>query len=127
MLPGFSQGFLRLTRFCLAPKKKPTKGGETVTVEKSAPGLDHVFNIYAGGEDQKILPDHKYPAWLFELDKPQKTFGEMEAMFVYGNDIENATLHDYRRFLRHTRKISIKLNNRKLAKRPATFETKLVN
>ena len=127
MIPRFTGGLLRFSRYCLAPKKKPTKGGDAAPAEKLAPGLDHVFNIYTNCEDQKILPDSEYPSWLFDLGKPQKTFGEMESMFVYGKDIETATLNDYRRFLRHTRKITIKLNNRRLAKRPTTFETKLVN
>ena len=127
MLPRFSRGLLRLSGYCLAPKKKPTKGGEAAPTEKVAPGLDHVFNIYAGCEDEKILADSEYPPWLFNLGEPRKTFGEMEAMFVYGKDIEKATLYDYRRFLRHTRKITIKLNNRRLAKRPNTFESKLIN
>ncbi len=73
-----------------------------------------------------MQPDDKYPAWLWDLDKPQKTYCEMEAMFVYGQNIEQATLFDYRRFLRHHRKILIKLNNKRLAKRGSP-ESKLLN
>jgi len=117
---------LRLSLRCLPPKKRPTGTGEAAP-EKHAPGLDHIFNIFAGADDPKVLEDDKYPAWLFDLEKPQKTFGEMEAMFVYGQGIEEATLADYRRFLRHSRKIVIKLNNKRLAKRPGPVETKLLN
>lgn len=110
-----------------APKKKPGKSTEAAVTEKHAPGLDHIFNIFSGLDDVKIQPDESYPDWLWELEKPQKSYGEMEATFVYGKDIESATLHDYRRFLRHHRKLVIKLNNKRLERRGSPIEAKLVN
>ena len=118
---------LRVSLARLAPKKKPGKSTDAAVAEKHAPGLDHIYNIFAGLEDVKVQPDDKYPAWLWELEKPQKTYGEVEATFVYGKDIENATLYDYRRFLRHHRKLRIKLNNKRLERRGSPVESKLIN
>ncbi|GIX65337.1 mitochondrial ribosomal protein L37, putative [Babesia caballi] len=44
-----------------------------------------------------MLPDEAYPAWLWELDKPDKTYGELVQMFVYGRGIEDAKMRDYNR------------------------------
>jgi large subunit ribosomal protein L54 len=120
---------LRASGVIFGPKKKPGKGSESSSQsqEKIAPGMDHIFNIFADTEDVKVKSDEFYPEWLWRLDKPQKTYGEMESMFVHGKDIEEATLFDYRRFRRHHRKIIIKLNNNKLARRPSPRESKLVN
>lgn len=113
----------------LAPKKKPGagKGDASAAPETFAPGADHIFNIFQNSEDQKLLPDSAYPDWLWNLADPQKTYAELEGMFVHGKDIEKATLGDYRRFLRLNRKLVIKLNNKRLQKRLSNQEVKLVN
>ena len=49
------------------------------------PGADHVFNIYSEiKEDHVLLPDECYPKWLWELEKPEKSYGELAMMFIYG-------------------------------------------
>ena len=129
VIPSLPRLFPFLSPLRLAPKKKP--GAKTdsgpASAESFAPGADHIFNIFSGSEDQKLLPDDQYPDWLWDLDKPQKTYGELEATFVYGRNIESANVFDYRRFQRHHRKLIIKLNNKRLQKRLNNQEVKLVN
>lgn len=67
------------------------KGGKKqqkeVKTEVPVEGEDgeHLFNIYASiPEDHKILPDEAYPKWLWDLDTPDKTYGELVQMFVHG-------------------------------------------
>ena len=49
------------------------------------PGADHVFNIYSTiKEDHVLLPEECYPDWLWELEKPEKSYGELAMMFLYG-------------------------------------------
>ncbi|KYN96570.1 mitochondrial ribosomal protein L37, putative [Plasmodium reichenowi] len=106
----------------LAPKVKPGKKGQDKkdttsgsTTESSEKA--HIFNIYnTVDEDHEILPDHAYPKWLWKLEKPLKSYGELALMFLYGKDIENATAQDYHRFRRLHNKNLIKLNNLRLKK-----------
>jgi large subunit ribosomal protein L54 len=120
---------LRRSPVSLAPKKKGGggKGDAGSAPETFAPGSDHIFNIFQNAEDPKVLPDSAYPDWLWSLADRQKSYSELESMFVYGKDIEKATLGDYRRFLRFNRKLVIKLNNKRLQKRLSNQEIKLVN
>lgn len=89
------QDFLRLSSARLAPKKKGAgsaqkksqAGGTTggASPGKGVGGANHIFNIYRDiPTDHKILEDKEYPAWLFTLDKPEKTYGELAMMFLYG-------------------------------------------
>ncbi len=118
----------RISAPCLAPKKKPATGkGEAGGAESFGVGADHIFNIFQNEEDVKLLPDAAYPEWLWSLADPQKSYAELESMFVHGKEIEKATLGDYRRFLRLNRKLTIKLNNKRLQKRISNQEVKLVN
>lgn len=113
-----------------APKRKKSKQTLTnKTEEEKEPQLsdasattntrpeDHVFNIYVQiKEDHTLLPDHCYPTWLWTLEDKKKTYGELSMTFIYGKDIEQASIHDYRRFLRLHRKNFIKINNMRLKK-----------
>ena len=125
------RGIFEMCRPLLAPKKKPGKSdggpGGSGGQETLAFGADHVFNIYNGEQDVKPGPDTQYPKWLWSLTEPQKTYGELESVFVYGRGIEKATLGDYRRFRRQHRKLQIKLNNKRLEKRLHNQETKLIS
>ncbi|GAB66512.1 hypothetical protein PCYB_092970 [Plasmodium cynomolgi strain B] len=117
--PIHSRSFF-LSQGMLAPKvksgkkgqdKKDNRGGATTdsTEEQKA----HIFNIYNTVEkDHEILPDHAYPKWLWELEKPMKSYGELALMFLYGK----ATADDYHRFRRLHNKNLIKLNNMRLKK-----------
>ncbi|KAF8819593.1 ribosomal protein L37 [Cardiosporidium cionae] len=112
--------FLHLSSLFSAPKVKSSKrtadSGTSKTVSDD-PTSDHVFNIYSSiKEDHSLLPDEQYPEWLWTLNKPLKTYGELTVMFIHGKGIENAQFEDYRRFRRlHNRSI-IKLNNSRLKK-----------
>ncbi|PFH32770.1 ribosomal protein L37 [Besnoitia besnoiti] len=118
--------FFQLSDLRLSPKKK---GGAAAAAQKTqttgggkAPqggpaGADHIFNIFKDiSVDHKLLDDKDYPAWLFTLDKPEKTYGELAMTFLYGVGIENATLDEYLRFTRLHTKNLIKLNNMRLKK-----------
>eukprot|EP00922_Rhytidocystis_sp_ex-Travisia-forbesii_P034650 GHVS01051474.1.p1 GENE.GHVS01051474.1~~GHVS01051474.1.p1 ORF type:complete len:110 (-),score=10.33 GHVS01051474.1:438-767(-) len=78
---------------CRAPKGKGKKGGGTSVVgasgsHESGPA-DHVFNIYTTiAEDHKLLPDESYPSWLWDLEKPKKTYGQLSLTYVYGQVIK---------------------------------------
>ena len=85
----------------------------------------HVFNIFSGVPDPQLEPDDAYPAWLWKLAEPQKTYSDLSAMFIYGTDIESATEYDYRRFLRQHRKLVIKVNNSRLRKSKSPSESKI--
>ncbi|CBZ52504.1 conserved hypothetical protein [Neospora caninum Liverpool] len=112
-------------RLRLSPKKRGAaasaaaqhaKGPGTASGSGAA-GVDHIFNIFKDVPvDHKILDDNEYPAWLFTLDKPEKTYGELAMTFLYGVGIETATLDDYLRFTRLHTKNLIKLNNMRLKK-----------
>ncbi|KAI4838357.1 ribosomal protein L37 [Plasmodium brasilianum] len=110
-----------LSNYSLAPKVKSGKKGQ----DKKDSGSNktessekvHVFNIYNSvDKDHEILPDHAYPKWLWKLEKPLKTYGELALMFLYGKDVENSTAQDYYRFRRLHNKNLIKLNNLRLKK-----------
>ncbi|SBS83638.1 mitochondrial ribosomal protein L37, putative [Plasmodium ovale curtisi] len=81
---------LFLSRGQLAPKAKPGKKGQakkeagsTTTTESSE--KVHIFNIYnTVDKDHDILPDSAYPKWLWKLEKPLKSYGELALMFLYG-------------------------------------------
>ncbi|SBT35309.1 mitochondrial ribosomal protein L37, putative [Plasmodium ovale wallikeri] len=113
---------LFLSRGQLAPKAKPGKKGQakkeagsTTTTENSE--KVHIFNIYnTVDKDHDILPDSAYPKWLWKLEKPLKSYGELALMFLYGKNIESATAEDYHRFGRLHNKNLIKLNNMRLKK-----------
>ncbi|ORM41430.1 uncharacterized protein BXIN_2452 [Babesia sp. Xinjiang] len=112
---------LQTSACLLAPKQKGKKdAGSSQRVTAAAPDTaadEHLFNIYAGiPEDHTILPDEAYPKWLWDLDKPDKTYGELMKMFVYGHDIETARMCDYKRFRRLHNRALIKLNNLRLQK-----------
>lgn len=78
---------------------------------------EHLLNIYAAiPQDHTMLPDECYPKWLWDLDKPDKTYGELLLMFVYGKGVENAKMKDYNRFRRLHNRTTIKLNNIRLQK-----------
>ncbi|CEM01631.1 unnamed protein product [Vitrella brassicaformis CCMP3155] len=99
----------------LAPKKKKAEAAaDKGAAAPSEPTSGQLFNIFIEKSDPKLLPDHCYPDWLWGMDKPSKTYGELSLMFVYGQGIENATFTEYRQFLRKHRKIVIKLNNLRL-------------
>jgi hypothetical protein len=66
-----------------------------------------------------------YPDWLWKLAEPPKTYSELSSMFIYGQNIENATENDYRRFLRQHRKLVIKVNNSRLKKSKSPSEAKI--
>ncbi|EDO06025.1 ribosomal protein L37 family protein [Babesia bovis T2Bo] len=105
----------------LAPKQKGKKDGgssQRVTAAQTEnPCDEHLFNIYAGiPVDHTILPDEAYPSWLWDLDKPDRTYGELMKMFVYGQGIESARMSDYKRFRRLHNRSLIKLNNLRLQK-----------
>ena len=119
----------RSSNVAFAPKKKGggAKSDGSAAQESFASGADHVFNIFQNSEDVKLQPDSAYPEWLWSLTEPQKTYAQLEGMFVHGRDIDAATLGDYRRFLRFNRKLVIKLNNKRLQKRLSNHEVKLVN
>ncbi|PHJ23221.1 mitochondrial ribosomal protein l37 protein [Cystoisospora suis] len=124
----FPQTLLHLSSIRLAPKKKggaasAQKKGQSggpsggASAGKGIGGANHIFNIYKDiPTDHKILEDKDYPPWLFTLDKPEKTYGELAMMFLYGVDIEKATLQEYLRFTRLHTKNLIKLNNMRLKK-----------
>lgn len=97
-------------------KKGQDKKGVEQTRSETAEEV-HVFNIYNTiNEDHKILPDEAYPKWLWELEKPMKSYGELALMFLYGKNIDSATAQDYHRFRRLHNKNLIKLNNLRLKK-----------
>ena len=129
MLRHYSPVLFRFSSALRAPKKKGAAKGSDASKasETFAPGADHIFNIFTDTTDTKRLEDDAYPKWLFELSKPQATYGELESKFVYGKNIDCATLGEYRRFQRHHRKLLIKLNNKRLQKRINNQESKLVN
>lgn len=125
-VPAFRfRSLLRLSGLRLSPKKRGAaasaaaqhaKGPGTASGSGAA-GVDHIFNIFKDVPvDHKILDDNEYPAWLFTLDKPEKTYGELAMTFLYGVGIETATLDDYLRFTRLHTKNLIKLNNMRLKK-----------
>ncbi|KEP64724.1 UNVERIFIED_CONTAM: ribosomal protein L37 [Hammondia hammondi] len=114
---------LRLSCPRLSPKKKGAAAAAAQKTQTKGPaagsgpaGADHVFNIFKDLPDHKILEDKDYPAWLFTLDKPEKTYGELAMTFLYGVGIEDATLDEYLRFTRLHTKNLIKLNNMRLKK-----------
>ncbi|EPT30277.1 ribosomal protein L37 [Toxoplasma gondii ME49] len=118
VFPLFRLSFPRLS-----PKKKGAAAAAAQKTQTKGPaagsgpaGADHVFNIFKDLPDHKILEDKHYPAWLFTLDKPEKTYGELAMTFLYGVGIENATLDEYLRFTRLHTKNLIKLNNMRLKK-----------
>ena len=85
----------------------------------------HVFNIFSGIEDPKLQPDSAYPSWLWSLADKPRTYSELSSTFIYGVNIENASEHDYRRFLRQHRKLVIKVNNSRLKKSKSPVEDKI--
>ncbi|EUD65406.1 hypothetical protein C922_04146 [Plasmodium inui San Antonio 1] len=115
---------LFLSQGMLAPKVKPGKKGQDkkdgrggATTDSGEEQKAHIFNIYNTVEkDHEILPDHAYPKWLWELEKPMKSYGELALMFLYGKNVEKATADDYHRFRRLHNKNLIKLNNMRLKK-----------
>eukprot|EP00928_Gymnodinium_smaydae_P067765 TRINITY_DN5075_c2_g7_i1.p1 TRINITY_DN5075_c2_g7~~TRINITY_DN5075_c2_g7_i1.p1 ORF type:complete len:155 (-),score=42.35 TRINITY_DN5075_c2_g7_i1:212-619(-) len=113
-------GLLRLSAARFAPKKAkgkaPAAGGAAAAAPAGPGGHNQLFNIYAGREDEKIMPDEHYPAWLWDLEKPRKGYGELAMMFIHGVGIEDAQYADYQRFLRQHRKLVIKINNLRLKK-----------
>ncbi|CAD7964040.1 unnamed protein product [Amoebophrya sp. A120] len=100
----------------LGPKKKNAGGGKDAGQQTVAPGAGDVFNIFANVPDVQLQPDEAYPKWLWDVEKPQPTYGELSLMFIYGQNIEAATLPLYNRFLRMHRKLCIKVNNLRLKK-----------
>lgn len=107
-----------------APKRRTGSAGVAgaktpgpSTAAGTPAGAGHIFNIYKDiQEDHTLLPYDSYPAWLLDLEKPEKSYGELAFTFLYGMGIESATLQDYMRFTRlHTKNI-IKLNNMRLKK-----------
>ncbi|CAA9988262.1 mitochondrial ribosomal protein L37, putative [Plasmodium knowlesi strain H] len=121
---GIHARSLFLSRGMLAPKVKPGKKGQDKkdgrggeTTENKEEQKAHIFNIYNTVEkDHEILPDHAYPKWLWDLEKPMKSYGELALMFLYGKNVEKATADDYHRFRRLHNKNLIKLNNMRLKK-----------
>ena len=111
-------GMLRWSRQLLGPKKKKGGAGPTETKkrEPAAPGAEHLFNIFAEREDPKLMPDDKYPEWLWEFDKRKPYYGSLALKFVHGIDIESATYGEYKRFLKKHRKMVIRTNNMRLAR-----------
>jgi large subunit ribosomal protein L54 len=109
-----------------APAKKGKGKGVSPDTDQSADGESgHVFNIFAGVPDPTLQPDDMYPKWLWSLADPPKTYSELSSMFIYGTGIEDATEHDYRRFLRQHRKLVIKMNNSRLKKSKNPSEDKI--
>lgn len=104
----------------LAPKKgkKGASESQKITEASSDKGDDeHLFNIYASiPQDHVMLPDEAYPKWLWDLDKPDKTYGQLLQMFVYGKGIQEAQMKDYNRFRRLHNRALIKMNNIRLQK-----------
>mmetsp|Transcript_31601 Transcript_31601/g.71054 ORF Transcript_31601/g.71054 Transcript_31601/m.71054 type:complete len:140 (+) Transcript_31601:3-422(+) len=108
-------GFLRASAPRLGPKKAKTAAkAAPAAAPTGPPGGSQVFNIYAERPDEEIKPDKWYPAWLWDLERPPKHYGDLTLMFVHGINIEEATLSDYQRFLRLHRKMIIKINNLRL-------------
>ncbi|GAW81005.1 hypothetical protein, conserved [Plasmodium gonderi] len=113
-----------LSKGKLAPKVKPGKKGQDkkdagsgVNMDSSEKQKVHIFNIYnTVDKDHDILPDDAYPKWLWKLEKPMKSYGELALMFLYGKNVESATAEDYHRFRRLHNKNIIKLNNMRLKK-----------
>ncbi|SCM21062.1 mitochondrial ribosomal protein L37, putative [Plasmodium chabaudi chabaudi] len=110
-----------VSKWNLAPKVKPGKKGQdkkaTETDSTESTEKVHIFNIYnTVDKDHDILPDDAYPKWLWSLEKPLKSYGELALMFLYGKNVENATAQDYHRFRRLHNKNIIKLNNMRLKK-----------
>mmetsp|Transcript_41528 Transcript_41528/g.115484 ORF Transcript_41528/g.115484 Transcript_41528/m.115484 type:complete len:133 (-) Transcript_41528:113-511(-) len=114
------RGLLRLSAPRLAPKKaakgKAAGGAAQAAAPAGPAGAGQLFNIYADRPDEKMKPDNWYPTWLWDLEKPPKTYGELSMMFVHGIGIEEAQMSDYQRFLRQHRKLVIKINNLRLKK-----------
>ncbi|CAD7935741.1 unnamed protein product [Amoebophrya sp. A25] len=101
----------------LGPKKKGGKdAGGKEEKKPIAPGAGDVFNIFANVPDVQLKDDACYPDWLWTLNEPGPTYGELSLMFIYGHKIEDANLYLYRRFLRMHRKLCIKVNNLRLKK-----------
>lgn len=49
--------------------------------------------IRKGESDPPILPDSEYPAWLFELMKPEPTVAELERMYQHeGLELHHVSL-----------------------------------
>ncbi|UVC50170.1 hypothetical protein MACK_004040 [Theileria orientalis] len=126
----FNTNYTLVNKCVYATKTKQSKKQQkNVNVDYSPTDEDdeHIFNIYASiKEDHELLPDEAYPDWLWQLDKPDKSYGELIQMFVYGKDIENSKMSDYNRFRRLHNRYMIKLNNIRLQKRrKLTFSTHL--
>lgn len=114
---GPSRRGLHLAATRLAPKQKGKKAPAESQKVKETDEDEHLFNIYAAiPEDHVMLPDEAYPKWLWDLDKPDKSYGELVQMFVYGKGIQDAQMKDYNRFRRLHNKALIKMNNIRLQK-----------
>ncbi|KAK2198456.1 hypothetical protein BdWA1_001471 [Babesia duncani] len=109
--------YIRTSVGHFAPKVKSQKDATAPARPTSTVESEHLFNIYAAiPQDHEMLPDEAYPKWLWELDKPEKTYGELALMFIYGMNIEDAQYRDYRRFRRLHNRLLIKQNNARLCK-----------
>lgn len=125
---GLSRSLLRGPKKVVAVAGKKGKG-KSAGADAGDQGGDgesnHVFNIYSGVPDCVLEEDEKYPQWLWSLADRPKSYSELASTFIYGVGIENASEHDYRRFLRQHRKLVIKTNNSRLRKSKAPFENKI--
>lgn len=125
---GFIPTLLRGPKKAATPVAGKKGKGKSAAADSEQSGDGeggHVFNIFAGVPDLQLQPDDAYPDWLWKLADPPKSYGELSSMFIYGNGIENATEHDYRRFLRQHRKLVIKVNNSRLQKSKSPVENKI--
>eukprot|EP00927_Polykrikos_kofoidii_P013657 TRINITY_DN15932_c0_g1_i1.p1 TRINITY_DN15932_c0_g1~~TRINITY_DN15932_c0_g1_i1.p1 ORF type:complete len:136 (+),score=22.96 TRINITY_DN15932_c0_g1_i1:24-410(+) len=121
------RGLLRMSAVRLAPKKAGKGKGAADAGAAVAVAADstQLFNIYAGRPDEVIRPDEWYPKWLWDLDKPNKSYGELAMMFIHGINIETAGFADYQRFLRQHRKLVIRINNLRLKKSKRSANMKI--
>lgn len=104
----FSDAQRRYLRLRRPPAKEKAAPSVAPT---EPPGAGQLFNMYVEREDDEIKPDNWYPKWLFYLETPPKTYGELVLTFVHGMGIENAQLREYRRCLRQHRKLVTQINN----------------
>eukprot|EP00879_Flechtneria_rotunda_P004330 GHRR01004580.1.p1 GENE.GHRR01004580.1~~GHRR01004580.1.p1 ORF type:complete len:117 (+),score=25.47 GHRR01004580.1:1074-1424(+) len=69
--------------------------------------------IRKGESDPPIKPDSAYPAWLFDMLKPEPTVAELERMYA----TEGLELPQLKRLLRLKNKMRIKEQNAARAKK----------
>eukprot|EP00455_Lapot_gusevi_P044983 TRINITY_DN570_c0_g1_i2.p1 TRINITY_DN570_c0_g1~~TRINITY_DN570_c0_g1_i2.p1 ORF type:complete len:125 (+),score=13.65 TRINITY_DN570_c0_g1_i2:49-423(+) len=106
---------IRRARFASSEGEAKSETKAAPKVSSSTPKRDvkpatcdmEFLNIYKNGTPVTVMPDYKYPGWVWELALPPRTLADLLAQ-----PYESLTDRERKRLFKLQRKISIKKTNK---------------